>query len=411
MKSRNIHHEPLPAMMIAGVMIGLFIACPIRSLPSDSCLAGSTRLADGKAMYFRLYVPRNYTNDKRYPLVMCLHGAGEVGSDNRIQMDRENMTHQWMLDSVKQKYQPFVLYPQCPSPMQTYEWGYWNTGTAEQKGYAALASVGAVKVIDSLIKVYPIDTTRLYVGGLSWGGLGTEALMMSYPDKFAATFPCAGENWLNTVSVMTKTAFWIFHGANDATVPVKPDRDLVAAVEQAGMPVVKFYSSLDASYRITNVTGIVSLDSLNRAVVNGAKYLYSEVNGGDHGSSWHECFFHPLLVPWLMSKSKVNQAIKFTWPAPGPVSVSQSAVRRPSAPAASGALAIAHGIIRWSGISGLPAFIDIFSVRGTIQKRFQVGNSTGKLAVSGLPAGVFPVVVRTKRHSVLAAGTIVIPGN
>lgn len=64
-------------------------------------------------MYFRLYVPRSYTKTKKYPLVVTLHGVGEKGSDNRMQVDNENITHQWMLDSVQKKYAPFILCPQC----------------------------------------------------------------------------------------------------------------------------------------------------------------------------------------------------------------------------------------------------------------------------------------------------------
>jgi predicted peptidase len=72
------------------------------------------------------------------------------------------------------------------------------------------------------------------------GGMGTEGIMMTYPNKFAASFPCAGENRLMTVSVMTQTAFWIFHGAGDGTIPPDSDRALVTNTINAGIPVVKF---------------------------------------------------------------------------------------------------------------------------------------------------------------------------
>ena len=85
------------------------------ALPSDSMLAGSTRLSNGLTMYFRLYVPRSYTNTKKYPVVVTLHGVGEKGVDNRIQVDREEIVRQWMLDGVQKKYAPFILCPQCPN--------------------------------------------------------------------------------------------------------------------------------------------------------------------------------------------------------------------------------------------------------------------------------------------------------
>lgn len=393
--------RPIPVMclLFSAIMFQGF------ALPSDSCLAGSTLLSNGRTMYFRLYVPRNYSTQYRYPLVMCLHGIGERGSDNRIQVDREYMDHQWMLDSVKSKYKPFVLYPQCPN-VSNDEWTNYFAGNL---GYSAPAGVGAVKVIDSLIRVYPIDTTRLYVGGLSWGGMGTEGIMMTYPDKFAASFPCAGENRLMTVSVMTKTAFWIFHGASDGTVPPDSDRALVNNTINAGIPVLRFFSGLSTTYPfgITTVTGTVSLDSLGRAVAACAKYLYHEINGGDHASGWHAAFFSTLLVPWLMSKSKANGQVVCTWPAPGPA-LATAVVEPQVSPPSSGKLWLGEGIIRWNGISRLPARITVFSAKGGIVKKVEIRSAAGETSCAGLPAGIYFAALGTARDSKAVARLAVV---
>jgi predicted peptidase len=345
----------VPLILLVAILAGKAVAAP-----SDSCQASKTKMSDGHDMFFRLYVPKGISADKRYPLVMMLHGIGECGSDNRVQVDREDMSKQWSLDSVKTKYQAFVLYPQCPS--SSYEWGHYNTGVeGTDKGYAGLPAIAAVKVIDSLIKVYPIDTTRLYVGGLSWGGIGTEALMMTYPNKFAAAFPCAGENWLNTVSVMTKTPFWIFHGSADGTVPVAKDHELISAVEAAKIDVSQFVSGAN----MANPTAI-SVDSLRKAVAGGQNYLYSEITGGDHGSGWHAAFDSPILVPWIMSKSKALGVSTFTWPAPGPRSgtVSLAPARQSAIKTGSGKAAFRlHG-----GVPVLEVSEADFSVTG---KRLQ----------------------------------------
>lgn len=395
-------------MLFASMLFSAFVSQGFANGVADSCQKGSTKMSDGTTMYFRLYIPRNYSTQYKYPLVMAMHGIGECGTNDSVQVNHEYMAHQWMLDSVKNKYQPFVLYPQCPS--SSYEFGYFNTGTAAQKGYAALPAVAAVNVIDSLIKVYSIDTTRLYVGGLSWGGIGTQAIMMSYPSKFAAAFPCAGENSVDSVSVMTQTPFWMFHGLADGTVTVKPDTQFVTAVIKSGIPVVKFFASQDSSsgpnFTPANPTGI-SVDSMGRAVVGGAEYLFFGVNNGNHNSGWHMAFYSPLLVPWLMSKSRVNGQIVETWPAPGPASV--TAVKESSKPLFAGkALSAEFGIIRWQGVSSLPARLTVFSFRGALVKRYAIGSSKGDLACSGLPAGVYQVVLQTQRSSADGARTTMI---
>lgn len=240
------------------------------------------------------------------------------------------------------------------------------------------------------------------------GGLGTEALMMSYPNKFAAAFPTAGENYLNTVSVMIKTPFWIFHGLSDGTVPVRLDTQLVSACIAAGTPVVKFYSSLGTAvpFPISNVTGTVSLDSLGRAVANGSKYLGHFINGGDHGSGWHAAFYSNLLVPWLFSKSKVNGQIIFTWPAPGP---STAIMERQISPPLSGKLRVAAGIIRWNGVARLPSCISIFSAKGDLVKRVEIRNAAGEMTCAELPSGVYFVSLGTARDLKTAAKLTVLP--
>lgn len=373
------------AGLIVSLLSGLIAPTPAFSAPSDSMLAGSTRLSDGTTMFFRLYVPRNYSKAKKHPLVVTLHGVGEKGSDNRIQVDREDIVRQWMLDSVQRKYAPFILSPQCPSALS------W----AAADGSAGVADNGIVKVIDSLKTVYSLDTTRLYVAGLSMGGAGTWGMVKSYPRKFAAVVPCAGAMGWNpnfTVQLIdgantAKTPYWAFHGISDPTVDVLYSRRIDTAVRSAGFPVVHYTSAA----MMTNPTGI-STDSLRKAVVGGALYLYSEIINGDHRAGWMDAWYSPLLVPWLFSKSKENGKTTFTWPAPGTLETGVSMERQRPLPS-TGKISVAERIVRWQGISRLPARIKIYSVIGTMVMRHDITIRNGTLACAGLAKGIYCVEV------------------
>lgn len=342
---------------------------------------------------------------------MCLHGIGERGSDNGMQVNDEYISHQWMLDSVKNKYQAFVLYPQCPS---NDEWTNWSATT--NQGYSAPAGVGAVNVIDSLIKVYPIDTTRLYVGGLSWGGMGTEGIMVTYPNKFAAAFPCAGENYIMTPAIFVKTPFWIWHGAQDPTVDPKPDSTLVNTLIAEDTPVVRIFytyktvpSTTTTTYQID--TRSISADSVAKRVAAGSMYLFTDITNGNHNSSWNLAFFDPSLVPWIMSKSKVNGTSKFTWPAPGPSDVTSSVAPRPAAAFVdAGGLAIAGETVRWNGVSRIPSSISMFSVKGELVKRVTIRSAVGEMTCAGLPSGTYFVTLGTARELKSPARLTVLPG-
>jgi poly(3-hydroxybutyrate) depolymerase len=364
---------------ITSAVIVVSSAGALFSAPSDEMLAGSVKLSNNKTMYFRLYVPKNISTDKRYPLVMCLHGIGERGSDNRAQVDREDMARQWSFDSVKTKYSPFVLYPQCPADD---EWvNYMGNGG---DGKSAPAAVGAIKVIDSLIKKYPIDTTRLYVGGLSWGGMGTQGILMTYPKKFAAAFPCASMNTVYTGSILKQTPFWAWHGSNDPTVNVSGSKNLCNAVEKEGEKVVRFVSGKEMS----KPSGI-SVDSLKKAVAAGASFLYSEVTGGDHGAGWHEAFYSPILVPWLMSKSKVDGKTITTWPPEGPKSATSITAERLNRFHISKTIQVTNGKIFWQSFSNFPASLAIFNAKGSIVKQYTVQNSQGEVSCAELPSGIY----------------------
>ncbi|MBN2188352.1 MAG: hypothetical protein JW699_02775 [Chitinispirillaceae bacterium] len=360
---------------------------------SDSMLAGSTRLSNGTTMYFRLYVPRSYTTTKKYPVVVTLHGGGEMGSDNRVQVDREEIVHQWMLDSVKQKYAPFILCPQCPSGNV-----YWSNWYGD--GSAWPPDSGVVKILDSLKGIYSLDTTRFYVAGLSLGGAGTWGLIKSFPQKFAAAVPCAGNMGVNqtvaqigpSVPTIFRTPYWAFHGVGDPMVSVNCDRRIDTAVRNAGHTVVYYVS--DA--RMTNPRGI-STDSLKSTVAGGALRLYSEVNNmpdsNNHALGWMEAWFHPFLVPWVFSKSKVNQATVFTWPAPGPAEVTAVSKERRAPSRVSEKLRAANGVVRWNGVSQLPAHLGIYSAKGALVRRHGISQRDGTLTCSGLAKGVYLVEI------------------
>jgi len=67
-----------------------------------------------------------------------------------------------------------------------------------------------------------------------------------------------------------------------------------------------------------------------------------------------------------------------------------------------------RGIIRWQGVSRLPADVNIFSVKGSLLKHYTIGSASGVLAYSGLPAGVYMITLGARQSSVGEAQTIMV---
>ncbi len=286
------------------------------ALESDLFEARTYKISSTVTMSYRLFKPKNYNPAQKYPMVVCLHGIGERGSDNRIQVDREDLAHPWIDDTVQARVPHFVMVPQCPANL------YWWSSTSGT-GPISVPAQGVVDLIDSLKREFSLDTTRLYITGLSMGGMGTWDLLRLKPNIFAAAVPASGLSDPTTASTIVKTPFWAHHGSTDGTVNVSGDRNMMLAIEALPKKVIRFVSvapftaptltSFSDSIKkngnpltlvAKNPSGI-SWDSVSRAVSGGSDFLYSEATNGDHRTGWMIAWHNPLLAAWLFSKTKV----------------------------------------------------------------------------------------------------------
>lgn len=270
-------------------------------------MQGRTYTAPGITMAYRLFVPANYDRSKAYPFLVAMHGVGEKGNDNTRQVNLEDLVSTWIADSLQNREPHFVLGPQCPTELS---WG----------SDVAITAVHAI--IDSLKREFSLDTNRLYAVGLSMGARGTFNLVQKRPGYFAAALACAGAGTNSAAASIARTPLWAFHGSTDGIVDVSGTRSMVDAIAATGITFVRFTSQtwmavpqLD-SYSKARLNGTsqlelvaknpsgISYDSLRRAVTGGAKYLYSEITGGDHRTGWMAAFHHPLVPQWIFTKSK-----------------------------------------------------------------------------------------------------------
>ena len=75
-------------------------------------------LHEGDTLKYRLLLPKNFDENKAYPLVLFLHGRGESGNDNETQLVHGS---QLFLDNYESDAFPaIVIFPQCPKD------DYWS---------------------------------------------------------------------------------------------------------------------------------------------------------------------------------------------------------------------------------------------------------------------------------------------
>ncbi len=196
-------------------------------------------VSDGDTLPYRILYPEHYDKRVKYPLILVLHGAGERGNDNEKQL--VHGARLFVDPTVREKYPAIVVFPQCPTG------NYWSSVNI-QRGEGQLALdfdydrpamwplTHAIALVKQLIKDESVDRRRVYITGLSMGGMGTFEAVYRYPKTFAAALPiCGGGDTAHYKKV--KLPFWVFHGSADNVVVVDYSRAMVQKLKELNVEV------------------------------------------------------------------------------------------------------------------------------------------------------------------------------
>jgi predicted peptidase len=167
-------------------------------------------------LHYLLFLPEGYDKaDKRWPMILFLHGSGESGRDlNKVKIHGPPK-----IVETKKDF-PFILVsPQCPNS---------HRGWGPHALNALLADI---------VSQYKVDRERIYLTGLSMGGYGTWALAAAYPHWFAAIAPICGGGDPDDAKRLKGLPIWVFHGAKDKTVPLSESEEMVDASKKVGADV------------------------------------------------------------------------------------------------------------------------------------------------------------------------------
>jgi poly(3-hydroxybutyrate) depolymerase len=294
----------LPTALVAG-LVG-----PSTAQTKDSeKMLDKTFQSSGGALKYLLFVPKGYsaTGTKRYPLVVSLRGAG---STYLTATDNFEMAHPWIEDSVQAREPHFVMVPEC------IEGSWGGLAGAPSGGVMAKAAKAVVEAVEDLKKQYSLDTNRFVLTGFSLGGSGTYHIIELTPNYWAAAIPASAGGDTAKTEALAKTAIWHHQGSTDGTA----GKRMAAGLDNHGYKVVRvvcdFTINNPAAWKTAlqtaggnaeavafkNAKAPVTVDSLRRAIDAGARYLYTELTGGNHEAGWMGAAHNPLLARWAFSK-------------------------------------------------------------------------------------------------------------
>ncbi len=233
-----------------------------------------TAIVKGVAYKYQVYVPAEWSKNKKWPVILFLHGAGERGEDGLLQ------TQVGIATAIRlhaDRFPCIVVIPQCRRNV------WWADPAMEAQ---------SLKALDQSMKEFRGDPERVYLTGLSMGGYGTWSLVSKYPGRFAALAPVCGgvrrpekgpssadappgdpnaDPYVAVAQKVGKTPVWIFHGGSDTTVPPAESRKMNDALKAAG-----------------------------------GNVKYTEYSGVGH-NSWDRAYAEPEFMPWLLSQRRPKE--------------------------------------------------------------------------------------------------------
>lgn len=250
----------LPSALCAALLGCTCLMRPAFSADPQTPHAFEHTLTKSVSYKYLLALPDDYAagGEKRWPLLLFLHGSGERGDDlwavakhgppKLLRTEARDPATQRLAENF------IVVSPQCPKGR------WWDT-----EAIAAL--------LDEIMASHKVDPRRVYLTGLSMGGYATWELGLAYPERFAAIVPICGGGTLATLFVSNTTkrqelrtlGVWAFHGAKDETVPLNESQRLVDFLKKA------------------------KVDDVQLTIYPEAKH-----------DSWTETYANPELYAWLL---------------------------------------------------------------------------------------------------------------
>jgi predicted peptidase len=240
---------------------------PEAAKPIDVFEARTFNGDGGIPLPYRLLKPLDYDidADRKYPLVLFLHGAGERGDDNAVQLVHGGRN--FADDALRRRHPAFIVAPHCPAEKMWVEVP-WDRPSHTMPEDPSPTMKAVFALLDALQKEFKIDADRIYGVGLSMGGYGVWDILERKPELLAAAAPICGGGDPAFADKFKDTPVWAFHGSADPAVIPDRSRMMIKALEEAG-----------------------------------GRPIYTEYEGVGH-DSWTMTFDNRLLWDWLFAQHR-----------------------------------------------------------------------------------------------------------
>lgn len=246
----------------------------------------------GTSLEYSLFIPENYSETEKYPLIMYIPDATGAGKSAREIVEQYYGADIWVSDEEQEKHPSFVLVPAFSETVVDDDWN--TSGEIET----------AVNLIQQLTETYSIDTDRLYTTGQSMGCMTSLYLNSKYPDLFAASLFVSGQWDISVLKGLEDAKFFYITAGGDEKASGGQD-EVMAMFDEDGV-----------GYSYGTWSAQDSLEDQNRAVLEltaqghdanmirfEAGTVLGDGNGMEHMASFNYAYKIPAVRDWLFEQS------------------------------------------------------------------------------------------------------------
>ena len=262
-------------LRIAAAAVALMSTLVAAAQKGETGFLNRSVTVNGSEYRYVVYVPREFTRTKVWPVIIALHGGGEYGNDG-LKHTAGGLARAIRLNP--ERFPAMVIFPQAHAD--------GTPGWQLEGGLAALAE------LDKTVKEFRGDPKRVVLTGNSAGGNGTWSLASRYPERFAAIVPICG----------FVTAFKGKTSGVDYPSLAPPDAGdayTYVAKRVSGIPVWIFHGDADMN---VDVGQSQMMNAALRAI--GATVQYTEVPGVDHNGAPQAAYARADLIEWMLKQRR-----------------------------------------------------------------------------------------------------------
>lgn len=261
-------------IVLFSVLFG--ISCNFNAAKPGKQVLITEGLSGNRVDGYWLYLPKNYDEAKKYPVILFLTGGLGVSSqkidakhDGPAKFAIQEFPDPDIAAMVQDSF--IIINP------------HLDIGPPETKGWHHHAET-LFNIVEEVSATYSGDMNRVILTGLSHGAGGSWEIAKTHSNKIAALIPIAGrikcENDCDNIGV---TPFWIIHNKDDERVSVRYAEEVFDHL---------------TNNKTLNLDQKETIDSVPKS-----EFVYSIINESGH-DAWNPAYSNPNIYKWLLEQTR-----------------------------------------------------------------------------------------------------------